>query len=326
MTCLRCQHDKTKKAGTTAAGTPRFACKACGARFSPPQPKPLGYHRTSVEDAVHVFTLLFEGMSIRATSRATGIDKDTISTMLLTMGDRAASLFDERVRNLRSKRIQCDEMWGYCYAKRSAIRKNPKIAEKHPDAGDVWLWTAIDADSKLIASFHVGDRNIESSYTFMSDLESRLKNRVQLTTDNLQAYRRTVDSCFAEVDFAMLHKVYSWEAPKPGDGRYSPPRVIATHKKVIIGDPNPAHISTSYVERHNLTIRMQLRRFTRLTNGFSKKRIYLEAAVALFMAYYNFCRVHSTLRVTPAMAAGLTDTVWSVADLLTYQPAQEQAA
>jgi len=296
--------------------------------FSPVQSRPLGNHTTKIDQAVLALTMMLEGMSIRSIARVTGLHKQTIGALLLTAGAQAATVFDQRVRNLKTRRIQCDEMWGYTYAKRSTVKRNAKILEKHPDAGDAWLWTAIDADSKLIASFHVGDRDAASAYPFLTDLESRLSRRVQITTDSLQAYRRAIDSCFAEVDFAMLHKIYAWQTPETagGENRYSPPRVVGTRTKVIIGDPNPAHISTSYIERHNLTVRMQLRRFTRLTNGFSKKRIYLEAAVALFMAHYNFCRMHSTVRMTPAMAAGVTDHIWTLQELLTVATERREAA
>lgn len=321
MTCLKCQHANIVRAGTTNANTPRFRCKACGAKFSAPTVNPLGRHRTSLDEAVTVASLLLEGMSIRAVSRTTGLHKQTIGALLLTLGAKAATLFDQRVCGLQSQRIQADELWSFVYAKKRNL--TDEIRQQHPDAGDAWTWTAIDADTKLIASYHVGGHALDDAMIFVSDLASRLAKRVQLSTDNFSLYRTAVDRVFGmDVDYGAVHKIYSGVH----DGRLSTPVCIGCRKVEVTGSPDPKHISTSYVERHNLTIRMQLRRFTRLTNGFSKKRIYLEAAVALFMAHYNFCRVHQTLRVTPAMAAGLTDRVWSVSDLLTATAADQIAA
>jgi len=210
--------------------------------------------------------------------------------------------------------VQCDEIWSFIGAKERAIRQNPEILKRNPDAGDVWTFTAIDADSKLCVSYLVGDRTAANAFGIMSDVRARMTERIQLTTDQLTIYMKAVDRAFGgDVDYGMLHKIYKGQ---DGAGRYSPAECIGAEKRAMIGDPDPAHISTSYVERANLTMRMHMRRFTRLTNAFSKKIEMHAHMVALHFAYYNFVRIHETLRVTPAMAAGLADRAWEVADLL----------
>jgi IS1 family transposase len=220
---------------------------------------------------------------------------------------------DRTLVNLPCKRIQADEIWAFIGAKERAIRKDPSVKDRNKDAGDVWTWTAMDADSKLMVSFAVGPRNLPMAIDFMKDVESRLANRVQLTTDAYRLYLTAVDKAFSvEVDYAQLHKVFA----NDGRGKYSPPECVGCTPKVVTGDPDPKHISTSYVERQNLSMRMSMRRFTRLTNGFSKKLENHMAAVALYFMWYNFGRIHQTLRVTPAMQAGLTDHVWSVEEIV----------
>ena len=220
---------------------------------------------------------------------------------------------DANVRNIEAKRVQVDEIWSFTYAK----QKNVATAKAAPDgAGDVWTWTAIDADSKLIVSYLIGGRDGECAMWFMDDLRSRLSNRVQLTSDGHNAYLQAVEGAFgADVDYAQLVKMYG-VAPESAKGRYSPAECIGARKERIEGDPDPKHVSTSYVERSNLTIRMHVRRFTRLTNAFSKKVENHAYAVALHMMYYNFVRIHSTLRMTPAMAAGVTDRLWEIGDIV----------
>ena len=220
-------------------------------------------------------------------------------------GRACAAYHDTTVRNVRAKRVQADEIWSFTYAKQANVEK----AKSAPDvAGDTWTWTALDADNKLIIAWHVGPRDLGSAYTFMMDLAERLHGRVQLTTDGLSSYLGAVEDAFgADVDYSQLVKLYGSEPE--GEKRYSPAKCLGANPKPITGDPDPKHISTSYVERHNLTMRMSMRRFTRLTNAFSKRVQHHFYHVALYTAWYNFCRVHKTLRVTPAMAAGLSDTV-----------------
>ncbi len=265
---------------------------------------------------VRIVSALVEGCSIRATCRMTGAAKGTILKLLADLGTACREYHDAHVRNLRSQRVQCDEIWSFVGAK----DKNVLPDEEGFGRGSVWTWTALDPDSKLIASYHVGTRDAGCAYEFMTDLASRLSNRVQLTTDGHKAYLTAVADAFgpANIDYAMLVKLYG--AVDPGAARYSPPACIGFNLNPIMGDPDMAHVSTSHVERQNLTMRMSMRRFTRLTNAFSKKCANLEHAVAIHFMHYNFCRIHQTLRVTPAMAAGLSARVWDLADLIALMP------
>jgi IS1 family transposase len=271
-------------------------------------------NRLSTGQRVAVTKALVEGNSIRATVRLTGVAKNTIAKLLVELGAACADYQNQAIKNLNSRRVQCDEIWSFCYAKRKNV--TPEIAKAHPDAGDVWTWTAIDADSKLCVSFAVGDRSARTAVPFIEDVASRLKNRIQLTTDSHHAYLNAVEDTFGgQIDYVMLNKIYA--QPSKGDStRYSPAECIGTVKKVIAGDPDPKHISTSFVERQNLTMRMHMRRFTRLTNAFSRKIENHMAAVALYFMWYNFGRIHQTLRVTPAMEAGVSDHVWSVEEIV----------
>jgi IS1 family transposase len=267
----------------------------------------------------HVVRCLVEGMSLRGTARVTGVARMTVEKLLRDVGAACADYQDRTLRNLPCKRIQCDEIWSFCYAKRKNV--TPEIAKAHPDAGDVWTWTAIDADSKLCVSFAVGDRSARTAWPFIEDIASRLTHRIQLTTDSHHAYLNAIEDTFGgQIDYAMLNKIYA-QSSKADSTRYSPAECIGTTTKVIAGDPDPKHISTSYVERQNLTMRMHMRRFTRLTNAFSKKIEMHMAAVALHFMHYNFCQIHGTLRVTPAMAAGITTRPWEVGDLISLLPA-----
>ncbi len=242
----------------------------------------------------------------------TGIAKNTVVKLLEEIGSVCAEYQDKVLRNLTCKRIQCDEIWSYCYAKQKNV---PEDKQGVFGYGDVWTWTAIDPDSKLIVSWFVGLRNAEHAKVFMNDLAERLANRVQLTTDGLKAYLEAVEGAFGnDIDYSMLIKLYGSETSETG--RYSPPACIGVRRQAVVGKPKKAHVSTSFVERQNLTMRMGMRRFTRLTNGFSKKVQNLEYAVALHFMYYNFVRVHQTLRVSPAMAAGVTDHLWEIEDIV----------
>ena len=261
-----------------------------------------------------VVAALVEGNSIRATVRLTGVAKNTIVKLLGDLADACAKFQNDAIRNLMTKRVQCDEIWSFCYAKRKTVQNDPSILDRNPDAGDVWTWTAIDADSKLMISWMVGDRDAATATAFLRDVESRLTKRVQLSTDQLGVYLSAVDTAFEGfVDYAMVQKLYSGTSES---GRYSPAQCIGCKKTDITGFPEPRHVSTSYVERSNLSMRMSMRRFTRLTNAFSRKVENHAAMVTLYFMFYNFGRVHQTLRVTPAMQAGIADHVWEIDEIV----------
>lgn len=260
-----------------------------------------------------VVKALVDGNSIRATVRLTGVAKNTVTKLLLEIGAACSDYMDKNLRNLDCKRIQCDEIWSYVGAKQKNVTED--VRKRNPDAGDIWTWTAIDADSKLVLSCMVGGRDAGYAMEFLRDVSMRLKNRVQLTTDGHKPYLSAVDYAFGtEIDYAMLVKHYG--AAPEGERRYSPAICTGCTNVIVSGDPDPKHISTSYAERQNLTMRMSMRRFTRLTNAFSRKVENHSAAVALYFLFYNFARVHQTLRVTPAMAAGVSDHVWSVEEIV----------
>jgi IS1 family transposase len=262
---------------------------------------------------IRVVSALVEGCSIRATVRMTGVAKNTIIKLLTELGAACSAYQDEKFRNLSCKRIECDEIWSFVGAKQKNV---PAEKRGQPGIGDVWTWTAIDADTKLIPSWLVADRSPEAGYQFMSDLASRLASRVQLTSDGYKVYMDAVDAAFGQdIDFAMLVKTYGLDKRKD-ESRYSPAVCTGIKKNKMTGEPDMKHVSTSYVERANLTMRMSMRRFTRLTNAFSKKMENHTAAIALHFMNYNFCRIHQTLRVTPAMAAGIVDRVWEIEDLI----------
>lgn len=269
-----------------------------------------------------VISLLCEGNSIRAITRLTGASKITVTKLLVDAGKACASYHDEYVRDVKATRIQVDEIWSFTYAK----QKNVEGAKAAPaDAGDTWTWTAIEADTKMIVSYLVGGRDSEYALWFMDDLRGRLANRVQLSSDGHKAYLEAVEGAFgSDVDYAQLVKLYG-AAADSAKGRYSPAECTGIKKNRIEGKPDMRHVSTSYVERNNLTMRMHMRRFTRLTNGFSKKIENHAYAVALHMMYYNFVRIHAKLRCSPAMAAGLTDRLWEVSDIVALLETQEAA-
>jgi IS1 family transposase len=274
------------------------------------------------EARARILHLLCEGNSIRAVTRLTGASKKAVSKLMVDAGQAAAWYQDRVFRNLTCKRIQVDEIWAFVYAK----QKNVAGAKKAPaNAGDVWTWTAIDADTKLIPSWFVGGRDSDAAIIFMDDLASRLANRIQLTSDGHRAYLEAVEGALgADVDYAQLVKLYG-ESPE-AEKRYSPAVCIGAHKNPIEGNPDPKYISTSYAERQNLNVRMYTRRFTRLTNAFSKKVENHAHSVALFAMYYNFVRIHKTLRTTPAMAAGVTSRLWEIGDIVDVLEAWESAA
>lgn len=258
-----------------------------------------------------VIAALVEGNSIRATVRMTGVAKNTIVKLLEDIGEACANYQDEVMRNLPCRRLECDEIWAFCYAKKKNVSPEKQGVFGY---GDVWTWVAIDADTKLVPCWHVGRRDAHAANEFITDLASRLAHRVMLTTDGLKAYLEAVEGAFgADIDFAQLIKIYGKEQEEI---RYSPAECVGCEVKVVTGDPFPPMISTSYVERQNLTMRMGMRRFTRLTNGFSKKLENHMHAIALHFMYYNFCRIHQTLRCTPAMEAGVSKKVWEIADVV----------
>jgi IS1 family transposase len=277
-------------------------------------------NKLPIEKRIHILNMLCEGSSMRSISRVVDVSINTVTKLLVDAGTACALFHDETVRDLNASRIQCDEIWSFCYAKQQHVESAKRPVD---GAGDVWTWTAIEAETKLIISWMVGSRDGETARVFIDDLKNRLATRVQLTTDGHRVYLDAVESAFgAEVDYAMLIKLYG--SPPESETRYSPSECIGVRSERIQGDPQFEHISTSYVERHNLTTRMSLRRFTRLTNAFSKKLANHCHALALYFVWYNFARLHKTLRMSPAMAAGITPTLWDMTDVLSlvdrYQP------
>ena len=260
-----------------------------------------------------ILAMLCEGSSMRSITRVIDVSINTVTKLLVDAGIACAAYHDQTVTALKSKRVQVDEIWSFCYAK----AKNVETAEAAPpEAGDLWTWTAIDADSKVIISYGVGDRNAGVARVFLEDVAARLSNRIQLTTDGHKMYLDAVPASFENVDFAQLVKLYGDDPGKTSARRYSPAECRGAVKVPVTGKPDPAHISTSYVERQNLNIRMGMRRFTRLTNAFTKKAENHVHALAVYFVYYNFVRIHMTLKETPAMAAGVSDRLWSVDDMV----------
>ena len=277
-------------------------------------------NKLPANERAKILHLLCEGSSIRSVTRLMNVGKNTVIRLMLDAGRACAAYHDEHARNLQTKRVQVDEIWSFTYAK----QKNVAKAKSAPSgAGDTWTWTAIDADSKLIISYFVGGRDGDCAAWFIDNLAARLANRVQLTSDGHRAYLEAIEGAFgADIDYAMLNKIYG-ASPESAKGRYSPAECIGVTKQRIEGNPDPKHVSTSYVERSNLTQRMHNRRFTRLTNGFSKKFENHAYSVALFAMYYNFVKVHSTLRMSPAMAAGVSKTLWEIGDIVKLVEAAE---
>lgn len=282
-----------------------------------------GVNKLPVQKRVQILSMLCEGSSLRSTSRVCDVSINTVSKILVDAGKVCAAYHDQYVRGLTCKRVQCDEIWSFCYSK----QRNVKGAKAAPEgAGNVWTWTALDADTKLICTWAVGGRDAESARNIMEDLQSRIKTRMQLTTDGLRLYLDAVQEAFGAdgVDYAQLVKIFG-AAPGAGDERrYSPAQCIGAKKVPVDGNPDTKHISTSYVERQNLNMRMGMRRFTRLTNAFSKKLENHCHALALYFMFYNFARIHKTLKVSPAMAAGVTDKLWSMEDIVALIDARDE--
>jgi len=273
------------------------------------------------ETRVQILTLLVEGMSLRAAGRATDTAFNTVTKLFVDAGRACAAYQDGALRNLKCRWLQLDEVWSFVYAKQKNV---PTARTAPPEAGDVWTWVAIDAETKLVPSWRVGDRSSETAIAFVDDLRSRLAVRPQITTDGHRAYLEAIEGAFGgDVDYAMLVKLYSEDGES--EKRYSPAKCTGIRMARVEGNPDPKHVSTSFAERQNLTLRMSSRRFTRLTNAFSKKLENHALSVALHYMHYNFCRIHKTLRITPAMAAGVTDHVWSMADIVAMIEAAEPA-
>lgn len=278
-------------------------------------------NRLNIQKRVQTIASLIEGNSIRSTVRMTGASKNTVTKLLRDIGKVCEQYHDKVMVNLPCKRIQVDEIWSFCYAKQKNV---PPEYQGQFGYGDVWTWVALDADTKLVPAWLVGKRDADWAGMFMYDLSKRLRNRVQLTSDGHKSYLSAVEDAFGgDIDYATLVKMYGKDK-KEEEGRYSPNKIVGCHMDVVQGDPDPWHISTSYVERQNLTMRMQMRRFTRLANAFSKKIENLHYAVALHFMNYNFCRIHQTLRVTPAMAAGVSDHLWELKDIVELLETKEK--
>jgi len=269
-------------------------------------------NKLSTEKRMQIIFCLVEGTGINATARINRVSKNTVLKLLRDVGKACSEYQDKTLRNLSCKRIEADEIWSFCYAKEKNV---PRDLKGKFGYGDVWTWTAIDAETKLVPSWFVGDRSVHTAKKFIKDLASRLKNKVQLTTDGHRAYLEAVEDAFGnDIDYARLIKIYG--TPEEKSTKYNFPKCIDTISKQVVGNPDPKYISTSYVERQNLTMRMSMRRFTRLTNAHSKKIENHIYAISLHFMYYNFCKIHQSLRVTPAMEAGVTNKLWEIEDIV----------
>lgn len=314
MNCQYC-NGETKKNGTDRKGNQRFRCLSCGKTAIQPYDKPLDEMRLPIEKAVMILRLLVEGNSIRSTERITGVEKKTIISLLIKVGEKCETLFDKHMRNLKVADVQADEIWGFVQMK-DKTRKH--LGKDEEGLGDAYTWIAMESNSKLVFAWHLGKRSAKDAGIFLEKIYRAVEgtnNRFQMTTDGYGAYPDAVSySLGTRVDYAQLIKQYA--APAEGERRYSPSVCIGAKAVAVIGNPDMNRVGTSHIERQNLTVRMSMRRMTRLTNGFSKKWDNLRAALALNFAYYNFCRIHKTLRCTPAMEAGITKNVWELKDLL----------
>lgn len=311
MKCEACQIE-CSRFGKNRNGSQRFRCGQCGKTYSEETKRLFGSMLVDEEKALLALQLLIEGTSIRSAERITGIHRDTIIRLLILAGERCAVLMDAKMQNLNCTHIQADEIWGF------VAKKNRNVKSDDPaEFGDAWVFVALDEETKLIPAYTVGKRTKLTTYLFMNELRSRLASpQIQITTDGYPYYREAVEGAFeGQADFAQVIKIFGGPAQYDANGRYSPSPMMDTIIKIREGLPDPSHISTSYVERQNLTIRMAIRRMTRLTNAFSKKLDNHKAACALHFAYYNFCRIHKSLRVTPAMAANVTDHIWTLREL-----------
>ncbi len=322
MTCHNCSAICKKFGKFGPQRIQRYRCKQCKRTFSeehekaPRAPRPegsLGHMRISMDKAEFCLKLLLEGMSIRSVQRVTGVHQETILKLIALAGKRCEKLMRERIKGIAVKDVEADEIWGFCkFKNRHKLFKG--ITD--PEVGDQYTWVAIERNTKLILTWHLGQRDMVACEAFTEKLHEATSGRFQLTTDGYRPYESAVSySLGTRVDYAMLIKVYDQD--REGEQKYSPPEVVETITKIMIGDPDPSRICTSIVERSNLSMRTSIRRLTRLTNAFSKKWENLKAMLAIYFAFYNFCRIHSTIRCTPAMESGITSTVWTLRDLLT---------
>ena len=317
MNCSNC-NSLSKKNGKDRNGNQRFKCLACGKRYSEPKDKNLGEMRLSEEKAVMCLKLLVEGCSIRSTERLTDVHRDTIIRLLETVGEKCLAIQETLVKNIKVADVQADEIWAYVGMKQKTANKQG-LNDKE-EVGNAYTFTAIESNSKLIVAWHLGKRTEADTLIFLEKLYAATEptKRFQMSTDGFRGYDHTVNEVLGtKADYGQIVKIYG--KPSPEEIRYSAADCIGIKKRVVCGNPDMDKVSTSYVERSNLTMRMSMRRLTRLTNGFSKKWENLNYALALYFAYYNFCRVHKTLRCTPAMEAGITKTVWTLIDLINYK-------
>jgi transposase-like protein/IS1 family transposase len=315
MTCHNCNSLCKKFGKYGPAKIQRYRCKQCRRTFSEEQNKPLGEMRLSLDKAEMVLRLLLEGNSIRSIQRITGVHQVTILSLLVLAGEKCEQLMHERIKGVAVKDVEADEIWAFVRMKK--MTKNRKEVND-PHVGDAYTFVGIERNTKLILAWHLGQRDVPDTEVFTEKLHRATSGRFQLTTDGFSGYLHAISySLGVRVDYAQLIKVYGREHDLEAGQKYSPPEVIDTIIKPLIGSPDPRRICTSIVERSNLTMRMSIRRLTRLTNGFSKKWENLRAMLALYFAYYNFCRIHSSIRCTPAMESGITGHVWSIRDLLT---------
>jgi transposase-like protein/IS1 family transposase len=313
MDCQSC-NAPTKKAGKDRKGHQRFQCLTCKKTFIEPYDKPVGEMILSEEKIISVLQHLVEGCSIRSTERITGVHRDTILKLLVAVGEKCEHLMEQRIKGVSVKDVQCDELWGYVGMKEKTKKKQGIAGD---GIGDAWTFIAIERHTKLILAWHLGRRTVTDTVAFTEKLaRATADHSFQISTDGFAPYKDAIVLSLGakHVHFAQVIKIFG--KPQDDDHRYSPPEVIETQKIPIFGNPDLDKATTSHVERQNLNVRMAMRRFTRLTNAFSKKWTKLHAALALYFAYYNFCRVHTTLRVTPAMEAGLTDHVWTLGELI----------
>lgn len=313
MNCPNCNNPGSKKFGRDRTGNQRFRCLSCGKTFQTPKVKTLDNSRLAEGKALAVLSHLIEGCSVRSTERLTGVHRDTILNLLTIAGRKCEALMLDRIHELRVSDVQCDEVWSYVGMKK---KTKTRKGETSDEVGDAWTYTAIESNSKLILAWHVGQRNYEDTVVFTDKIAHATSGSFQISTDGFAPYRDAVVMSLGvqRVDFAQLIKIY--RSSVMDEQRYSPAECTGARKEAIMGNPDMDKCSTSHIERHNLSVRMENRRFTRLTNAFSKRWENHRAALALYFAYYNFCRTHKTLRCTPAMAADVTKSVWTLKDLL----------
>jgi transposase-like protein/IS1 family transposase len=322
MNCPNC-NGLTKKHGKHRNGLQRFRCNPCKLTFTEEQDKPLSEMRLPIDKALLCLQLLVEGNSIRSTERITGVHRDTVLSLLKTVGEKCDKLMQDKFRNLKVQNIQADEIWAFVGMKDKTKKANGK---DDIDLGSAYTFTAIESRSKLVFAWHLGKRSEHDALIFLEKIYTAIegtKNRFQMSTDAFRGYDHTVNEVLGtRADYAQVIKIYG--KPNPDEIRYSAAECIAIKKRVVCGNPDLDRTTTSHVERQNLTMRMSMRRLTRLTNGFSKKWENLRLSLALHFAHYNFCRVHKTIRCTPAMEAGITKTVWSIKDLIEYKPKEAE--